>query len=70
MSDGSTIQTPFKDAILKTIPMSGDSVKQENGLDIRDGQSGTSRTMPEVTTVNVRDDAAPGRSGGSQIKGS
>lgn len=65
----SEIQSPFKDAIYKDVPMSGSMTKDENGLDIRDGQSGTGRTMPEVNTVNVRDDGTSGKSGGG-IKGS
>lgn len=53
------IETPFKDAIFSTPGMSGDNVKQTNGADIRDGQAGTARTMPEVTTVSVTDEEKP-----------
>lgn len=64
------IDTLFKDAVMPSPGMSGDNVAQTNGADIRDGQSGTSRTMPEVTTVSVKDASAPGIMGGRDIKGS
>lgn len=69
MADGSRIQTFFKDAVLKDVPMTGDNVAQSNGVDIRGGQAGTSRTMPEVSTINVKDDSAPGIMGGKNIAG-
>ena len=71
MADGSTIQTFFKDAVMKNTPMSGNNVVETNGADIRDGQKGDSRTMPEVTTVNVKDgdSPGPGLAGGKDITG-
>lgn len=71
MSKNDTIQTQFRDAVFKDVPMSGDNVAKENGVDIRDGQAGTARTMPEVSLVNIKGGEAPGRSGGTaDIKGS
>lgn len=70
MSKNDTIETQFRDAVFKDVPMTGANVRDTNGLDIRDGMGGTAREMPEVTRVNIRDDDAPGRDGGSAIKGS
>lgn len=64
------IQTPFKDAILPGMGMDGVNAADINGIKVRDGMEGTSRTMPETNLVDIKGASNPGRSGGSDIKGS
>lgn len=59
------IQTVFNQHVCPVPGMSGDGATDVNGVDIKDGMAGTSRTMPEVNGVNVKGD-----SGGMKIPGS
>ena len=61
MKDFNGINSPFKDAIMPVHDMAGDNVNESNGATIRDGQTGTARTMPEVTGVTVRDADSPAK---------